>query len=463
MVKTSINAENPTVNTVRALVTRSVTIGGVGEHLDPEQVTRLRGRPVPRGRSGRQAGLPGRARRHPDLPAAAAAAGRPRCAGRPGRGGHGGDRARHPPGHDRGASGPPSRLPGRAGSEDVYPGWEILNHESWLPETFTSLGTIGADRLAELTGGLMTDTSVDGADQPARRRGRRGDRGRAGVPARGGRLLRRQQVLLPRRLRTGADRPVPLGRRPDHQRRDDRHPRRHPGPGADQRGRHADPGRTARRCAWSSRRAPTPCTPPRSAPPRTPGPPAPRSPPQTHVSYRDRAGPAGAVDHADEVRGHLDRGQGLLQARADRRRRRRGDHLRPAHHPDLGDAPRTSARSATTTATTSSASGTGSRTSPGATSPTPPTCAARAPGTPSTASGTGSPSPWPPASPRTSSGPSTSTTSTRPPSTSPRTRPTPTPSSSRTPARCCTGWDHRAGNGAGEPDGRGIDLAGMEG
>jgi lactate racemase len=46
-------------------------------------------------------------------------------------------------------------------SEETYPGWTILNHESWLPETFTSLGTIGADRLAELTGGLMTDTSVE--------------------------------------------------------------------------------------------------------------------------------------------------------------------------------------------------------------------------------------------------------------------------------------------------------------
>ena len=47
------------------------------------------------------------------------------------------------------------------GSNEVYPGWEIINHESWLPETFTSLGTIGAERLAELTGGLMTDTSVE--------------------------------------------------------------------------------------------------------------------------------------------------------------------------------------------------------------------------------------------------------------------------------------------------------------
>ncbi len=46
-------------------------------------------------------------------------------------------------------------------SEQVYPGWTILNHESWRPETFVSLGTIGAERLTELTGGLMTDTSVE--------------------------------------------------------------------------------------------------------------------------------------------------------------------------------------------------------------------------------------------------------------------------------------------------------------
>jgi nickel-dependent lactate racemase len=43
----------------------------------------------------------------------------------------------------------------------TYPGWRILNHESWLPETFTTLGTIGAERLAELTDGLMRDVSVD--------------------------------------------------------------------------------------------------------------------------------------------------------------------------------------------------------------------------------------------------------------------------------------------------------------
>lgn len=43
----------------------------------------------------------------------------------------------------------------------TYPGWTVLNHESWLPDTFSTLGTIAADRLTELTGGLMSDTTVD--------------------------------------------------------------------------------------------------------------------------------------------------------------------------------------------------------------------------------------------------------------------------------------------------------------
>src|SRR3954452_25087600 len=47
------------------------------------------------------------------------------------------------------------------GSEDAYPGWQILNHESWLPETFVSLGSIGAARVAELTGGRLTDAGVE--------------------------------------------------------------------------------------------------------------------------------------------------------------------------------------------------------------------------------------------------------------------------------------------------------------
>ena len=49
--------------------------------------------------------------------------------------------------------------PGRAA--ETYPGWRIVNHESWLPETFTTLGTLPAERLTELTGGLLTDTPVE--------------------------------------------------------------------------------------------------------------------------------------------------------------------------------------------------------------------------------------------------------------------------------------------------------------
>lgn len=47
------------------------------------------------------------------------------------------------------------------GSEDVYPGWQILNHESWLPETFVSLGAISAARVAELTDGRLTDAGCE--------------------------------------------------------------------------------------------------------------------------------------------------------------------------------------------------------------------------------------------------------------------------------------------------------------
>jgi hypothetical protein len=40
-------------------------------------------------------------------------------------------------------------------AEETYPGWTILNHESWVPETLTTLGTIGGQRLSELTSGQM--------------------------------------------------------------------------------------------------------------------------------------------------------------------------------------------------------------------------------------------------------------------------------------------------------------------
>ena len=129
--------------------------------------------------------------------------------------------------------------------EETYPGWEVVNHESWLPETFTTLGTIGADRMTELTGGLMTDTQVD-----VRINRHVAD---ADVAIVVGPVFPHEVVgfsggnkyFFPGRLRTRADRRVPLGRRPDHQRRDDRHPRSHPGPRPGQRGRLADPRRAA--------------------------------------------------------------------------------------------------------------------------------------------------------------------------------------------------------------------------
>jgi nickel-dependent lactate racemase len=47
-------------------------------------------------------------------------------------------------------------------SAATYPGWRILNHESWLPETFTTLGTISPGRMTELTRGLMTAAQLGG-------------------------------------------------------------------------------------------------------------------------------------------------------------------------------------------------------------------------------------------------------------------------------------------------------------
>ena len=67
--------------------------------------------------------------------------------------------------------------------DQTYPGWTILNHESWLPETFTSLGTIGADRLTRADRRPDDRHQRRGPDQPAHRRRRGGDRGWPGVPA----------------------------------------------------------------------------------------------------------------------------------------------------------------------------------------------------------------------------------------------------------------------------------------
>src|SRR5204862_6476692 len=38
---------------------------------------------------------------------------------------------------------------------EVYPGTTVRNHEFWDPATFAEVGTIPADRLAELSGGML--------------------------------------------------------------------------------------------------------------------------------------------------------------------------------------------------------------------------------------------------------------------------------------------------------------------
>ena len=52
-------------------------------------------------------------------------------------------------------------------AEETYPGWTILNHESWLPETFTTLGTIGAERLTRADWWPDARRLRGRADQPA--------------------------------------------------------------------------------------------------------------------------------------------------------------------------------------------------------------------------------------------------------------------------------------------------------
>lgn len=45
---------------------------------------------------------------------------------------------------------------GEDGIEATYPGMTVVNHEWWKPETFVTLGTISAERVGELSGGLLS-------------------------------------------------------------------------------------------------------------------------------------------------------------------------------------------------------------------------------------------------------------------------------------------------------------------
>ena len=44
-------------------------------------------------------------------------------------------------------------------SQDRYPATEVLNHAWWEPSTFVDVGTISADRIAELSGGMLRHTA----------------------------------------------------------------------------------------------------------------------------------------------------------------------------------------------------------------------------------------------------------------------------------------------------------------
>ncbi len=205
--------------------------------------------------------------------------------------------------------------------ESRYPGWTIINHESWLPETFTSLGTIGADRLAELTGGLMRDTSVQvrinrhvaeadvaivvGPVFPHEVVGFSGGN-KYFFPGVSGPELINLSHWVGALITSAAD---------------DRHPRSHPGQGAGQRGRNLDPRRTAGALPGRGiRHRHAACGRLRHTGGRLGGV---RSDLRGNPYLLPRgAGQAGAVDHADQVRRHLDRGERFLQAGADRRRRR---------------------------------------------------------------------------------------------------------------------------------------------
>ena len=46
------------------------------------------------------------------------------------------------------------------GLEATYPGMTVLNHEWWKSETFVTLGTIGAERVGQLTHGLLATPAV---------------------------------------------------------------------------------------------------------------------------------------------------------------------------------------------------------------------------------------------------------------------------------------------------------------
>ena len=77
-----------------------------------------------------------------------------------------------------------------------YPNVTVFNHHWNVPEALQTIGTISRQEAADLTGGPAVRRGAGGAQQADLRLRPTADL-RAGVPARGRRVLRRRQVLLP--------------------------------------------------------------------------------------------------------------------------------------------------------------------------------------------------------------------------------------------------------------------------
>ncbi len=203
----------------RATATRRGQIGGADQVLTDDEVRAFVADQLGARRPGRPQRLRARPGRHPQLPAAAAAGGGARRAARPGQPADRAGRAGHARGRwseaaPRRAPGLPGRAPGRPLSRDdraatTSGGTRPRSPPSArsAPTGSPSCPTAGCARPVD----VRLNRAVVEHDVALDRR--------PGVPARGGRLLRRQQVPLPRRLRPGGHRPLALARRADHQRR----------------------------------------------------------------------------------------------------------------------------------------------------------------------------------------------------------------------------------------------------
>ena len=348
---TSTTDESRVEESPAEAATRAARIGDEHGVLTDRAGHELRRRAAGRHRPRRPERLHRRARRHPHLPPAAAAGRGPRRAARPGHPDDDAHRAGDAPADERAR-----RSPGTSGYEagaleETYPGMTVLNHEWWDPATFADLGTIPAARLASCPRGGSPWTCRSGSTAPSSSTTSPSSSGRCSphevVGISGG-----NKYFFPGVAGPGDHRRLALDRRPHHLGRDHRHDRDHPGARAHQRGRLARPRREARLLRRRRGRQPRPALDLLRRHDLVVGRRRrglrgdPRPPPR-------RAGVAGHLGHPGDVRGHLDRRQGLLQARAGRRRRRRGHPLRAAHHRDLRRSTRRSTRSATTAATTS--------------------------------------------------------------------------------------------------------------